>query len=81
VHTYIILSLPVIAELPGTSTPQEMVLISAHSDSWDVGTGAMDDGGSCIIVWETLNLLRSLNLIPRRTIRTVLFTNEVLRAM
>lgn len=66
----------VIAELPGRDKPEEIVLIGAHLDSWDVGQGAQDDGAGCVIVMETLRLLERLDLIPRRTIRAVLFTNE-----
>ncbi|HEV2836824.1 MAG TPA: M20/M25/M40 family metallo-hydrolase [Pyrinomonadaceae bacterium] len=66
----------VIAELKGTASPDEIVLIGGHFDSWDVGQGAHDDGGSCIAAWEAIRLLKELNLRPRRTIRVVLFTNE-----
>lgn len=66
----------VIAELKGTERPDEIVLIGGHFDSWDVGQGAHDDGGSCIAVWEAIRLLKELGLRPRRTIRVVLFTNE-----
>ena len=51
-------------------------MIGGHFDSWDVGQGAHDDGGGCIIAWEALRLLKELGLRPRRTIRVVLFTNE-----
>ena len=66
----------VIAELKGSEKPDEIVLISGHYDSWDVGQGAHDDGGSCIVVWEAARLLKELGLRPRRTIRVVLYTNE-----
>ncbi len=66
----------VIAELAGRERPEEIVLIGAHIDSWDVGQGAHDDGGGCVMVIESLRLLRELGLRPRRTIRAVLFTNE-----
>ncbi|HSD47320.1 MAG TPA: M28 family metallopeptidase [Pyrinomonadaceae bacterium] len=66
----------VIAELKGTDRPDEIVLIGGHFDSWDVGQGAHDDGGSCIAAWEAIRLLKELGLRPRRTIRVVLFTNE-----
>lgn len=65
-----------IGELRGTETPDEVVLLGCHIDSWDVGTGAMDDGGGCIVTWEALRLLKKLGLKPKRTIRVVLFTNE-----
>ncbi len=66
----------VIAELRGSERPDEIVLIGGHFDSWDVGQGAHDDGGGCIVAWETIRLLKELGLKPRRTIRAVLFTNE-----
>jgi carboxypeptidase Q len=66
----------VIAELKGTERPDEIVLIGGHYDSWDVGQGAHDDGGSCIAAWEAIRLLKELGFRPRRTIRVVLFTNE-----
>ena len=66
----------VIAELKGSERPDEIVLIGGHFDSWDVGQGAHDDGGSCIAAWEAIRLLKELGLRPRRTIRVVLFTNE-----
>lgn len=66
----------VIAELRGSEKPDEIVLISGHFDSWDVGQGAHDDGGGCIIAWEAVRLLKELGLRPRRTIRVVLYTNE-----
>ena len=66
----------VVAELKGTERPDEIVLIGGHFDSWDVGQGAHDDGGSCMAAWEAVRLLKELGLRSRRTIRVVLFTNE-----
>jgi len=66
----------VIAEIKGAEKPDEVVLISGHFDSWDVGQGAHDDGGGCIVAWEAVRLLKQLGLRPRRTIRVVLWTNE-----
>ena len=66
----------VIAEIKGSENPDEVVLIGGHFDSWDVGQGAHDDGGGCIVAWETVRLLKELGLRPRRTIRVVLYTNE-----
>ena len=66
----------VVAELKGREQPEEIVLVGGHFDSWDVGQGAHDDGGGCIVSWEVARLLKELNLRPRRTIRVVLFTNE-----
>lgn len=66
----------VVGELRGTEKPDEIVLVGGHIDSWDPGTGAMDDGGGCVVTWEALRLLKTLGLKPKRTIRVVLFTNE-----
>jgi carboxypeptidase Q len=66
----------VIAELRGRERPDEVVVVSGHFDSWDVGTGSTDDGGGCVVTWEALRLMKRLNLRPRRTVRVVLFTNE-----
>ncbi len=66
----------VIAEIVGREKPDEIVLIGAHLDSWDVGQGAHDDGAGCVMVMQALTTIRSLGLRPRRTIRVVLFTNE-----
>ncbi|HEY6549500.1 MAG TPA: M20/M25/M40 family metallo-hydrolase, partial [Vicinamibacteria bacterium] len=65
-----------VGELVGREKPDEIVLVGGHIDSWDVGTGAMDDAGGCIVTWEALRLMKRLGLRPRRTVRVVLFTNE-----
>ncbi len=66
----------VIAELKGSERPDEVIVIGGHFDSWDVGQGAHDDGGGCIVAWEAIRLMKELGLRPRRTIRVVLYTNE-----
>ena len=66
----------VIGEIKGSEKPDEVIVIGGHFDSWDVGKGAHDDGGGCIVAWETVRLLKELGLRPRRTIRVVLWTNE-----
>jgi carboxypeptidase Q len=66
----------VIADLRGSEKPDEIVLIGAHLDSWDLGTGAIDDGAGVAMVMETMRLLHEMNLRPKRTIRAVLFMNE-----
>jgi carboxypeptidase Q len=66
----------VVAEWKGREHPEEVVVLGGHIDSWDVGTGAMDDGGGSMVAWEAARLLKSLGLRPRRTVRVVLFTNE-----
>jgi carboxypeptidase Q len=66
----------VVAELRGRELPDEIVVIGAHLDSWDVGQGAHDDGAGVVMVIEALRHLRALGTPPRRTIRAVLWTNE-----
>ncbi len=66
----------VIGELRGSDKPDEIVVLGAHLDSWDVGQGAHDDGAGVVTVMEAVHLLKELGLVPRRTIRVVLFTNE-----
>jgi carboxypeptidase Q len=66
----------VIGEIRGREKPEEIVVVSGHLDSWDVGAGATDDGGGCVVSWEALRLMHKLNLRPRRTVRVVLWTNE-----
>ena len=66
----------VVGELRGTERPDEVVVVGGHLDSWDVGAGASDDGGGCIVTWEALRLMKKLGLRPRRTVRVVLWTNE-----
>lgn len=61
----------VVAEIVGSEYPDQVVLVSGHIDSWDVGHGAMDDGGGAFISWSTLSILNALGLKPKRTIRFV----------
>lgn len=69
-------SFNLIGEIRGRERPDEIVVVSGHFDSWDVGTGSTDDGGGCVVSWEALRLMKKLGLRPRRTVRVVLFTNE-----
>jgi len=64
------------AEIRGTEHPDEVVVIGGHIDSWDVGTGAMDDGGGVVIAWEAVRLMHQLGLRPKRTVRVVGWVNE-----
>ena len=66
----------VIAELPGSEFPEEIVVLGGHIDSWDVGQGAHDDGGGCVAAWQAVKLIKELGLQPKRTLRVVLWTNE-----
>ncbi|XP_043921564.1 carboxypeptidase Q isoform X2 [Protopterus annectens] len=65
-----------VAEITGSKFPEQVVLISGHLDSWDVGQGAMDDGAGAFISWEALSLIKDLGLRPKRTLRLVLWTGE-----
>lgn len=66
----------VVGEIRGAKLPEEIVLVGAHLDGWDVGQGAHDDGSGCAEVLEAMRLLRALDLRPARTLRAVLFMNE-----
>ena len=66
----------VIAEIRGRDAPEEIVVIGAHLDSWDTGTGALDDGAGVGIVTAAAKLIRDLPQRPRRSIRLVLFGAE-----
>ncbi len=66
----------VIGEIPGREASEEIVLLGAHLDSWDLGTGALDDGAGVGIVTAAAHLIGQLGPAPRRTIRVVLFANE-----
>jgi carboxypeptidase Q len=70
------LSADVIGELRGRERPDEVVVVGGHLDSWDVGQGAQDDGGGCVISMEAVRLMKRLGLRPRRTVRCVFWTNE-----
>src|SRR5581483_284483 len=65
----------VIAEIRGNEKPDEIVLIGGHLDSWDLGTGAIDDGAGVAMVMETMRLMKEMRLTPKRTVRCVLFMN------
>ena len=66
-----------IAEITGSIFPEEKVLVSGHMDCWDLGVGAMDDGGGAFISREALSVIKDLNLPrPKRTITMCMFTAE-----
>ena len=66
----------VIGEITGSELPDEIVMVGGHFDSWDVGHGAHDDGAGCIQSLEVLDLIKRLDIKPKRTIRCVFFINE-----
>lgn len=66
----------VVGEIPGARWPEQIVLLGAHLDAWDLGDGAHDDGSGCAQVLEAARLLRAAGARPARTVRVVLFANE-----
>jgi hypothetical protein len=66
----------VVGEVRGRDLPDEVVVVSGHIDSWDLGKGAIDDGAGCGIAIETARLIATAPRRPRRTVRVVLFANE-----
>ena len=66
----------VIGEIRGSEFPDEIILVSGHLDSWDLGDGAHDDGAGCVQAIEVLRLFNALGIRPKRTLRAVLFMNE-----
>jgi len=70
----------VIGDLKGSEHPDQIVIVSGHLDSWDLGTGAIDDGAGVVVAMETAELLHRLNLHPKRTIRVIAWMNEEMGA-
>ncbi|MFZ6820094.1 M20/M25/M40 family metallo-hydrolase [Undibacterium sp. Ji22W] len=66
----------VIGEITGSELPNEYVLIGGHLDSWDLGTGAIDDGAGCAISMAAAEFIKRNGMKPKRSIRVVLFANE-----
>lgn len=66
----------VVAEIRGREKPDELVLLGAHLDSWDLGTGALDDGCADAMLIDVARVIHASGMIPRRSIRFVLFTGE-----
>lgn len=66
----------VVGELRGSEKPEEVVIVGGHLDSWDLGTGATDNGTGCVSAIEALRAIKALDLKPRRTLRVVLFFGE-----
>lgn len=65
-----------LAEIPGSDLSSEIVMLGAHLDSWQSGTGATDNGAGSAVVMEAMRILQALELKPRRTIRAALWTGE-----
>lgn len=66
----------VIADLKGSQYPEQVVIVSGHLDSWDLGTGALDDAAGVAVAMEAVNLVKKLSLKPKRTIRFIAWMNE-----
>ena len=70
------MSYNVIADLKGSEHPEQVIVVSGHLDSWDLGTGAIDDGAGVAIAMQTAQLIKQLRLRPKRTIRVIAWMNE-----
>jgi carboxypeptidase Q len=70
----------VVADLKGSEHPEQVVIVSGHLDSWDLGTGAIDDGAGVVVAMETAEILHKLNLHPKRTLRVIAWMNEEMGA-
>jgi carboxypeptidase Q len=66
----------VIADLKGSEHPEQVVVVSGHLDSWDVGTGAIDDGAGVVVAMEAAEILQKLHLRPKRTLRVIAWMDE-----
>ncbi|HKR01473.1 MAG TPA: M20/M25/M40 family metallo-hydrolase [Pyrinomonadaceae bacterium] len=66
----------VVADLKGSERPDEVVIVSGHLDSWDLGTGAIDDGAGVAVAMQTAQLFKQLGLRPKRTLRVIAWMNE-----
>ena len=71
-----VLSYNVVGELKGSETPENIMVVGGHLDSWDVADGSHDDGAGVVQSMEALLILKQLNFKPKNTIRVVLFMNE-----
>jgi carboxypeptidase Q len=70
------ISYNVIGDLKGNEHPEQVVIVSGHLDSWDLGTGATDDGAGVAVSMQAANLVQQLHLHPKRTIRVIAWMNE-----
>jgi len=66
----------VIADWKGTEHPEQVVVVSGHLDSWDLGTGAIDDGAGVVVSMQVIHLLSSLGIHPKRTVRFIAWMSE-----
>ncbi len=75
-HTYQTVSQNVIGDIPGRSRPEEVIVLGSHMDSWDLGTGAIDDGAGGAITLAAAKAIRDSGRRPARTVRVVLYGSE-----
>lgn len=66
----------VIADLKGATHPEQIVIVSAHLDSWDLGTGAIDDAAGVGVAMAAAHLMKKLGLVPERSLRVIAWANE-----
>jgi carboxypeptidase Q len=66
----------VVADLKGSEHPEQVVIVSGHLDSWDLGTGAIDDAAGVAVAMETAQLMQQLHLRPKRTLRVIAWIDE-----
>jgi carboxypeptidase Q len=71
-----VLSYNVVADLKGSEHPEQVVIVSGHLDSWDLGTGAIDDAAGVAVAMETAEMIQRLHLHPKRTIRVIAWMDE-----
>ena len=71
-----VLSYNVVADLKGSEHPEQVIIVSGHLDSWDLGTGAIDDAAGVAVAMETAELVQRLHLHPKRTIRVIAWMDE-----
>jgi len=69
-------SFNVIGDVKGSEHPEQVVIVSGHLDSWDLGTGAIDDAAGVAVAMEVANVISKLHLRPKRTIRVIAWMNE-----
>ncbi|GAA4767565.1 MULTISPECIES: M28 family peptidase [Flavobacterium] len=71
-----VLSYNVVGEIKGSVTPEKIIVVGGHLDSWDLADGSHDDGAGCVQSLEVVNIFKNLNYKPKNTIRVVMFMNE-----
>jgi len=70
----------VVADIKGSEHPEQIIIVSGHLDSWDLGTGAIDDGAGVVVAMEAAEIIHKLDLHPKRTLRVIAWMNEEMGA-